>query len=96
LVYLNPSETSCYDFAVSIDNINISNEINIYPNPFSIGTTIKFPKEMIKAELYIYDMTGKLVRQINKIFRSDYFVKRESLSDGIYFVRIVECGRNIF
>ena len=73
------------------DDANTPN-INIYPNPFSGYLSLKSstPLKLIT----IYDVTGKLVVQQNATNGSIQTINTESLSNGYYFLRVVDSNGN--
>lgn len=78
-----------YDFANLSDLDNgSSNQFSIYPNPVFIGDKLNFvhSKEFI-AQLTLYDFFG---REIKSAFtcQGDCVIDTNSLSEGIYFLRI--------
>ncbi|MDP2687682.1 MAG: T9SS type A sorting domain-containing protein [Aequorivita sp.] len=67
-----------------ISEINVT----IYPNPASSEFTIALPKTM-KAEIRIFDITGKLlIYEANTLISNKHTVDVSSLSSGTYFVRL--------
>jgi hypothetical protein len=65
--------------------INISDPISIYPNPFTDGFHIKGLQT--PATLYLYDMSGKIVGK--EVLNGDAFISLGTLSRGLYFCRIL-------
>ena len=69
------------------------NEIGIaefYPNPFSTSATLQI-KEDLKienAELDIFDLQGKRVREIENINSNTIMIKKDDLPNGMYFYRL--------
>ena len=68
---------------------NLSEEINIYPNPFSETATMRITNgTTANYELKLYDIYGKEI-QADVIRNSDSFViRRDNLSAGIYILEI--------
>ena len=74
----------------------ISNEklvINIYPNPFSISTTIEYElSEPGTAEIKIYNQTGQLIEQIVQEDcqkgKNKFIWLAKDAPPGIYFIRL--------
>ncbi len=76
------------------DNVT-TNEIEIYPNPFSEYTNISFTNSgltITKAKLLIIDITGKIVRTYilseNQLLGNKIVIERKDLNAGIYFVEL--------
>lgn len=69
------------------DRISDSN-VTIYPNPATSEFTIALPKTM-KAEIRIFDITGKLlIYEADTLISNKHTVDVSSLSSGTYFVRL--------
>lgn len=85
-------------FTIYINDIletgTIRNEIenqglDIYPNPFSDKTMIKFENPAgEKYRMYITDLTGKVIYFEDNIFTNRIEFSREELPDGYYFVEL--------
>ncbi|MFC2115902.1 T9SS type A sorting domain-containing protein [Bacteroidota bacterium] len=69
----------------SIVKLRASLEIRAYPNPFSEYTRIEFSNpRRTEHNLRVYDLSGKLVREIEGIYGEEVFLKRENLDPGYY------------
>ena len=65
-------------------------EVEIYPNPFNILTTVEFENEnKEKHVLTIYNTTGQLVRKIDNIIKGRVKIERKNLNSGLYFFQIM-------
>lgn len=80
---LDVLETDCATLGVA-EIINISTQLKLYPNPAS--RSFKINKQV--SNLYIYDITGKVVKQFNGSFTADSNFDVASLNRGMYFVKI--------
>ena len=71
---------------------NLSNETqtDFYPNPFYSEAVLSINNDNLvsNASLYIYDMTGKVMRYQNNINTNTIIIKREDLTPGIYFYKL--------
>ena len=72
-------------------------EISVYPNPNNGDMTISyFIPQNKKAELAIYDMSG---RQVKSYFltgeRNQLSISEKDLQEGIYFYNVVSNGKLI-
>ena len=84
------------DLPLGIKNINKETiELKNYPNPFTSGTTIEYNvpagfNEIITVS--VYNITGKLVREINKTNYSSgkntFFFDARNLPEGVYTYEI--------
>lgn len=73
-----------------IQTINSQKEFSISPNPFSSETTLTSTIKFQNANLKIYDVSGKSVKEINGISGQQVKIKRENLPAGIYVIRLTE------
>lgn len=65
------------------------NNMTIFPNPFSVSTTIKFEnKKEDTYRLNVFDFTGKLVRSIINLTDNEVVLYKEGLHSGIYLVQL--------
>ena len=72
-----------------IASLNSAIEIGAYPNPFSDVTRIEFSNpEGTEHQLRIFNLSGKLVREIDGIRDSEVFVNRENLDPGYYIFEL--------
>jgi len=79
---LDVLETDCS--TLGIDQINTkSTQINLYPNP--VSSVFKINVEA--SELYIYDISGKIVKQFKGSFKKDSNFDISNLAKGMYFVK---------
>jgi hypothetical protein len=88
--YLNPRIVYCLNIATSIQSSEApDNTVEIFPNPASYDFIIKTTNqnEMISS-FEICDITGKSVIKIENINSSFLKINRESIRNGIYFVKI--------
>ncbi len=79
-------EFSCS--GVGINEIVDANSISISPNPFSIQTNLQFENQLKDACIKLYDIHGKIMREINHVNGKSLSIDRENLIEGIYFIRI--------
>ena len=78
-----------YDIATSIDEINQSNNMSIYPNPASKFINVKFDKAIQKnLDITIIDVNGKKVKSLNYQRETISIIQIDisDMSKGIYFV----------
>ena len=59
----------------------------IYPNPFKNQTIVSFynPTQS-KADIIVMDSRGRIVREYNNIFSNKITIKKEELSEGLYYI----------
>ena len=75
-----------------INEITEVPNVNIYPNPFTSQATIDFSKEE-KHYITILDLLGKEIKTTD-FSGKQYVLQKEGMSNGIYFVRITDAGKN--
>ncbi len=61
--------------------------INVYPNPFTMQTTISFDNEQTNTRIIITDVTGKEVRRIN-CTGTTLTIDRGQMKPGMYLMTI--------
>ena len=76
---------------VPSENINsVKTEVpNIYPNPASVGISIKVPNSLENLELLIYNQLGVLIRSENFINEKEYFIDLLSIPQGLYMIKLI-------
>lgn len=71
---------------VAIDEYDISDQVQLFPNP-SIGkVTIKLPKEGF-AKVVLYSLQGKKIKEWDQLSHQDS-INLEMIESGLYFLRI--------
>lgn len=85
-VFANDGLCGCYRTAVY--NRNHENNIKIYPNPADDLLKIEMHKELKNCIVNIYEITGKLVFEL-EMNNSESEIELTSLSSGIYFILIL-------
>jgi hypothetical protein len=66
-----------------------SNQLKLYPNP--VSNVFKINKEV--AELYIYDLTGKILKQFEGSFKKDSNFDISNLENGVYLVKAISADK---
>jgi hypothetical protein len=67
---------------------NPSQQISIYPNPFTKSTIISITNIKSNYNLTLYDVTGQKVWKEEDLNQRTYELERGTLSKGIYFLEI--------
>jgi hypothetical protein len=81
---LNNSTTENHDIP------NKKNTVAIYPNPFTTSTLIKLNSPAVNASLYVYNLYGQLVREVNAINEDAIVLQKDNLQSGIYFIKLIQ------
>ena len=78
------------------DFSEIVDSIQLFPNPFVDYTEIKSKRVFSNATLTIYNALGQKVREVSNLYGQSFFVNREVLSRGIYYLQLMENGKIYF
>jgi uncharacterized delta-60 repeat protein len=84
VVRYNVNELS--NLKVSFDN----HVANVFPNPFSVCTTINLKNNVLNADVMVFDAFGNEVDLIKNVSGNEIQIERKNLKNGIYFVKIIE------
>lgn len=80
---------------VTIDENNLENNIYIFPNPFSMQTTLRTEMPIRNAKLTVYNCFGQTVAQIKNLNGQTILFNRDNLVSGIYFVQLTHDNKII-
>lgn len=83
------------DGAIGIENIIINQEISIFPNPFSMQTTLQTDYSLKDARLTVYNSFGQPVVQKANISSQTIILERNNLPNGIYLIRLTQNNKVI-
>lgn len=74
----------------SVNELSTKNKISIYPNPATTKLTITY--ETAIKEIYIYDVLGKLVKQVNleNTNTKSNEIAIDELNKGVYIIQVVD------
>lgn len=92
----NCSDTSsCNNITITgiIEN-GFAKTINIYPNPFTLKTTITFIQEQKNTTLKIMDVLGKEIKSIS-FEGKQLTIEKGEMKSGIYFLQINDDNKNV-
>jgi len=84
--------TSTAGFSVLGLSKEVQLDFAMFPNPSSDHITIQLPSGVSKADLNVFDISGRLVLQSN-IISQNQLVNVTDLSSGIYVVKIQSEGK---
>lgn len=80
----------------SISTIDEKSYASLYPNPFSSTATLTLQTDHSeKIDLFIYDITGKIVRQ-QQITGSIHSIHRDGLCQGVYYFNLWQDNKKMF
>ncbi|MBN2893594.1 MAG: fibronectin type III domain-containing protein [Bacteroidales bacterium] len=72
--------------------VNINEElrfVNVYPNPSSSVVTVELSDVSDKTQMYIYSVTGSLVKTVS-VLSEKTVVDISELADGLYNIKVVD------
>jgi predicted dienelactone hydrolase len=77
--------------------MNRSKESNVvvYPNPFSVETTVFVGDRLNNSIVLIKDVFGKQVFKGSLAFETEFKIDRKSISSGLYVLQIVQNGKMV-
>ena len=75
-----------------VTEISDAERIQIAPNPFKLLATLTVnPKiKLHDAELSVYELTGKKIKNVSDINDNSIVIDRTGLSSGVYFFTLVD------
>ncbi len=78
----------------SINSVDeTSNQIKVFPNPFSTTTQISFDKTYQTLDLSIIDLQGKIIQQKSYHDCNKITLDRAGIANGFYFLRVSLDGK---
>ncbi len=80
---------NCFDINVLGINQTENIKANIFPNPVNDMLEVQLGNIISQGSFSIYDVTGKIVKQINLKQQQKFSVSCKDLSSGIYVYRIL-------
>lgn len=92
--YLNDFTTTACGLALAVDkNEEKNNLLTIYPNPFNQQLTINYELENTQAQLSVYTVFGKLIKQ-QTVVTNKTIIDLNKQANGVYFVQVKD-GKNV-
>ena len=79
-----------YTNQLDIEDIELANAIDIYPNP--AGDILFIKSEIPLTKVEFYSILGEKVKEINRDFKA---ITLNDISDGIYIVKIQSENRSV-
>ncbi|WP_347174694.1 choice-of-anchor V domain-containing protein [Polaribacter uvawellassae] len=67
-------------------------DFTVYPNPVRDNLNIQLPTGVIKADVSVFDMSGKLIRNVN-ISAQNNTINVSELSTGVYILKLNSEGK---
>ncbi|MBI2966619.1 MAG: T9SS type A sorting domain-containing protein [Bacteroidetes bacterium] len=69
--------------------------VSIFPNPFSLNTTLHTDNLLKNATLTLYNSFGQTVKEIKNISGQTITFNRGNLASGLYFLRLTEDSKTL-
>lgn len=69
--------------------------LKLAPNPFNARTKVTVENNGAVYDLFILDMKGNIIRQTEGLFFPEFWLERENLLEGIYYLILTDY-RNFF
>lgn len=74
-----------------IDNKKVDGQtLRIFPNPFSLSTTVLAGNPLNNATLTVFSLNGQVVKQIKNLSGTSITIDRDQLANGLYLIRLTE------
>jgi hypothetical protein len=73
-----------------VNEFNNESTISIFPNPSSSGINVETDKMFTDATVTLYNSLGQTVKQVKNISGQTFFVDRENLPSGLYFICVTQ------
>ena len=77
------------EFAVGIEETELSKSITLYPNPTNENIVLSVPEIIIGDKADLFDIYGKLIKTIS-IDNIETIIDLSELANGIYFIQIID------
>lgn len=77
------------------ENHAVTNQCEIYPNPTKDRFILKSNASQIET-IEITDITGKIIRSIEKVNTNELQIEAQNFLKGIYFVKVILNGKSEF
>ena len=89
IIYFN-SGTGCDLILSTPDELPLESNCKVFPNPTFNEATLKVDQDLENATISIINIFGEQIRQIKNFTGKEIILYRENLSNGIYFLRIIQ------
>jgi hypothetical protein len=80
---------------VGIADLNKTDYLSIYPNPFSTLTTLQIDNHLHNATLTVDNCFGQTVKEVKNISGQTVALSRDNLPSGLYFIRLTQDSKVI-
>ena len=88
LIYIEPGVTKCFYTTVGLNDISISNEIKLSPNPLQKGQSLKICSDNTISKLEIFTSVGFKLKEYLTIDNKSAIISTENLTHGMYLLKV--------
>ncbi len=78
-----------------MENIELNNTSSVFPNPFSVSTTLQLTEDLKNATLRVYNCLGHTVKQTNNISGNTIIFNKDNLPGGLYYLHLTQNNQTI-
>lgn len=79
----------CSDTQITVGISELKEEaLKVYPNPFIEKVELEWGRNFINGSVKLFDIYGRLVFNETKVNGNSYLLRRNGLTNGVYFVEI--------
>ena len=64
------------------------NILEVYPNPAKVFFTLRLSQSADREQIKIYDVTGKVIKELESSGNRELRVSLDGIKNGVYFVRV--------
>jgi hypothetical protein len=89
---INPNDD--INTTVHIANVNNNNDLTIYPNPFTLQTTISFSTDQKNTLIKITDILGREIKSF-PFSGKQFIIEKAEMNPGIYFVQVIDQNKKV-
>ena len=91
-VYVIDHNNNCIRLIIpspsGLNDLNHNSSVSIFPNPFSLETTVQIDHFFQNANMTLYNSNGQQVKQIRNVTGQKFTLQRDNLAPGHYFLRL--------
>ena len=91
----NASLFPAFETITAVSETYPENRVSLFPNPFSVETTLKTETLIQNATLTIFDASGQEKTEMVNISGKEVKIQRNGLEPGVYFIRLVQDNKII-
>ncbi|MFL5730092.1 MAG: T9SS type A sorting domain-containing protein [Cytophagaceae bacterium] len=86
---------TCEYLITSVKNLQLTEKVMFYPNPFNASLTVQFNADLNNVDLIICNIYGEKVKSVLNVSGNRTKVDRGTLQSGVYFIEVIQNSRII-